>query len=78
MSGQKALVLEYLEEHGSITSMDAFRDLGITRLSAVVFDLRDLGYDIKTRTETSKDRRGKKVSYARYTLVPEPVQTKMF
>lgn len=31
-------------------------------------DLRELGYDIETQTETSKNRFGDKTSYAKYVL----------
>lgn len=37
---QKDMVLDYIRDFGSITPMDAFRDLGITRLAAVVCRLR--------------------------------------
>lgn len=73
---QKQMVLDYMNEHGSITSMDAYRDLGITRLSAVVFDLRELGYKVKTTDERGRNRYGEATSYARYTL-EEPHQERM-
>lgn len=36
-----------------------------------VDDLRELGYDIETQTETSKNRFGDKTSYAKYVLKGE-------
>ena len=36
-------VLEYIKKFGSITTLQAFRDLGVTRLSARIFELRDRG-----------------------------------
>tara|TARA_R110002020_G_scaffold97112_1_gene231962 strand:- start:508 stop:741 length:234 start_codon:yes stop_codon:yes gene_type:complete len=39
-------LVDYLSEYGSITSLDAIRDLGNTRLSATVFKLRKDGYNI--------------------------------
>ena len=65
---QKERVLEYLEENGSITSMEAFRKLGVTRLSAVIFDLKRSGYEFDTVTETRKNRFGEKASFTRYSL----------
>lgn len=47
---QGARVLDYMREYGSITSLEAFRDLGITRLSGVIFDLRKI-YPINLITE---------------------------
>lgn len=74
---QKDLVLRHLQDFGSITSMDAFNDYGITRLSAVVYDLREAGYKIKTNDETRKNRYGVATTYARYTLDREPVQMEL-
>ncbi len=56
-------VLEYLKEHGSITSMDAIVEFGCTRLAAKVFELRKQGYNIETIKE-----KGKRGYYARYKL----------
>lgn len=47
-------VIKHLKEYGSITPLEAIREYGITRLGARIWDLRDLGYDIETQTETSK------------------------
>lgn len=49
MVSQKKMVLDYITEFGSITPIDAFRDLGITRLSAIVFRLMEEGHDIQAR-----------------------------
>lgn len=46
MEKQSARVLAYIVKHGGITSMDAFRDLGITRLSARIWDLRRAGVPV--------------------------------
>lgn len=59
-------VIEYMRTHGSITSMDAFEDLRITRLSAVIFRAKRLGYHIATVIETSE--RSDITFYARYSL----------
>ena len=65
----KDRVLEYIRDFGSITSLDAFRDLGITRLSASIWLLRHQdGLNILSKNETSKNRYGDKVTYARYYL----------
>jgi hypothetical protein len=64
-------VLRFMREEGSITSMDAIKEFGATRLSAIIFNLRDRGYDIETRMEVSKNRYGHIVEYARYVLHEE-------
>lgn len=67
---QQARVLRYMWEYGSITSLEAFRDLGITRLSGVIFELRK-NHTIGSTTENSRNRYGEKTSYSRYYLVDE-------
>ena len=64
---QRSRVLMYMREYGSITSLEAFRDLGITRLSGVIFDLRK-DHAIGSTTESSRNRYGEKTSYSRYYL----------
>lgn len=64
-------VIKHLKEYGSITPLEAIREYGITRLGARIWDLRDFGYDIETQTETSKNRFGEKISYAKYVLKGE-------
>ena len=59
-------VFRHLEEHGSITSMEAIELYGATRLSAIIFNLRKEGHDIETVTEGTVDRHGRAVNYARY------------
>lgn len=61
-------VLRFMREEGSITSMDAIKEFGATRLSAIIFILRKRGYDIETHMEVFKNRYGRTVVYARYVL----------
>lgn len=68
MASQKNMVLDYITEFGSITPLDAFRDLGITRLSAIVFRLKDDGHDIDKAIEIGKNRFGNRTRYARYSF----------
>lgn len=65
---QYKAVLHYIEQFGSITPLDAFKDLSIMRLGARIHNLRAQGYDIKTKLETSKNRFGSPVTYARYYI----------
>lgn len=63
MKGQKQQVLDYLQCHEYITSMIAFRRFNITRLSAVVFELRQQGYNIQM-----EKRKGTSTYYGAYWL----------
>ena len=61
-------VLEYIREFGSITQLDATRDLGYTRLAPAISEIRQRGINIISKRETNKNRRGAKVTYSRYSL----------
>lgn len=61
-------VLKYIKDFGSITPLEAFRDLGYTRLSAAIFDIRKDGHRIRRTMKTGRNRYGQSVSYASYSL----------
>lgn len=65
---QHERIIEYIEKFGSITPMDAFSDLGITKLATRVSEMRRRGIPIKCNFEKSFNRYGQAVSYMRYTL----------
>jgi len=69
MRGQRAAIYEYLLKNKAITSKEAFEKFGATRLSAVIFEFRKMGMDIKTVNVISKNRYGETVVYARYELL---------
>ncbi len=64
-------VLGYIQKFGSITSFEAFQDLGITRLSAAIFEVKQNGHRVTRKMETKKNRYGIPVTYARYSLGDE-------
>ena len=66
---QKERVLCYLHEFGEITSWSAIREFGITRLSAVIFNLRKDGWNIENEWEHTTNRYGDAVKYVRYKLI---------
>ena len=68
MTGQNAAVLDRLKSGRGITSMEAYNELGCTRLSARIKDLRDAGIPIVTVRETGINREGRKISWARYRM----------
>lgn len=65
---QKELVLDYMKQNGSITQLEATRNLGITRLAARIADLKKMGYQVLDETESSLNRWGSKTQYTRYRL----------
>jgi hypothetical protein len=65
---QNEEVLEWLKEFGNISSREAVYELNIFRLSARILDLKEMGHNITSEPETCTNRKGKKSTYARYTL----------
>ena len=65
---QKELILEYIEAHGSITPLEAQREIGCLRLGARIWDLRRDGYDIVSEMVEVETRNGGKATVARYRL----------
>lgn len=60
-------VLEYLQTHDGISSMEAWSKFHITRLADVIFKLRKRGYDIVTEDCTGRNEYGV-YNYAVYRL----------
>ena len=61
-------IVNYIHTFGSITTLEAFRDLGITRLASRIHDLKCDGYLINKTVETGRNRFGEPVHYTRYSL----------
>lgn len=62
------LILEHLIKFGSITPIEAMAEYGCMRLGARIWDLRDDGIEIETEMVKAKNRFGKDVRYAKYSL----------
>lgn len=65
---QEDRILQYLRENGSITSWQAIKEFGISRLSARIFNLRKIGYTIENEIICSKNRYGDPVHFVKYIL----------
>lgn len=65
---QKQRIINYIREFGSISSWEAYSDLGITQLGARIDQLKKDGYIFKTEWESNKNRYGEPVSYKKYYL----------
>lgn len=65
---QSDRIYKYMQDFGSITQLEAMKDLGVMRLASRISDMRNAGISIIKETETSKNRYGEKTSYARYRL----------
>lgn len=67
---QKIRVYEYMKEHGGITAMQSYDDLKITRLSARIYDLRQLGVLIDQKHIVKKVN-GERIAYDKYFISPD-------
>ena len=65
---QKQRIIKYMEDFGSITPLEAMRDIGCYRLSARIYDLKEDGYNIVTETVGVKNRYDEVVHVAQYSL----------
>ena len=62
-------VLNYINEFGSITSLEACVDIGETRLSARIFELKDKGVNIGAEWIEVTNRYGEKRLVKKYFIV---------
>lgn len=70
---QRQRIIDYINKFGSITSKDAYDDLGITQLATRIKELKEQGYKFETKWESSKNRYGERVDFKRYYLEKEQV-----
>ena len=65
---QNERVLDYIDQFGSITQLEALRDIGCMRLASRISDLKRLGYPIISEVEVVKNRYGEKSHIKRYRM----------
>lgn len=61
-------IYDYMDRFGSITPMEAFRDLGETKLATRIGEMRRKGIEIDQMEVASQNRFGDTVRYMRYWL----------
>ena len=59
-------IIRYMNEFGSISTLEAFTYLGIVRLGARISEMRKSGMKIIGKTEYGKNRFKENVHYMRY------------
>lgn len=65
-------ISQHLLEKGSITSWEAIKEYGATRLSAIIYTLRHkYGLNIITEDIEFIDRYGSKATFAKYILIKD-------
>lgn len=61
-------VFDYMLEFGSITSLESFVDLGETRLSGCIWQLRKKGVNISTKFVDVRNRYGENRKVKEYSI----------
>ena len=68
---QKQAILKYINDFGSITPMEAFSELGITKLATRISEMRKEGMEFHIEQVDAKNKYGKAVRYAKYSFPKE-------
>ena len=63
-------IAKYIEDNGSITSLDGFR-IGCTKVTTRISEMRRAGYKFIEAWEEATNTDGEKVRFKRYRLVTE-------
>ena len=66
---QREAILQYIEDFGSITPMQAFADLGITKLATRVSEMKKDGIILKHEVVKGKNRYGRPMYYMKYSFL---------
>ena len=66
LTDQQTDILCYIYDFGSISPMEAFSDLGITKLSTRISEMKMLGIRFDQAYEDHINRMGKKKHFMRY------------
>ena len=61
-------VLDYIERFGSISTLEAFNDLGVARLASRIHDLKKQGYEFDIDIRCRRNRYGEKTYFKVYSL----------
>ena len=69
MTNQEERLLDYLKTNEKISPMEAWTELGIYRLSDVVFKLRNKDFEIETERKSVMNRFDEPCNFAEYKLL---------
>jgi hypothetical protein len=63
----------HLKNYGHITSLEAIREYGVTRLASIIWYLKEEGYNIHSEDVQKTTRFGRKTTIAKYLYFkPKP------
>tara|TARA_R100001224_G_scaffold111267_2_gene90978 strand:+ start:224 stop:502 length:279 start_codon:yes stop_codon:yes gene_type:complete len=63
---QREAIMWHLKTYGKITSWEAIKEYGATRLSDIIFRLKNEGYNIRTNLIKKENRFGNTTTFAKY------------
>lgn len=69
---QTEMILNHLETKGAITPLEALMEYRCMRLGARIYDLKKLGYDIRSSFIENTNSAGEVKRYKEYWLSKEP------
>lgn len=64
---QCEMIEDYIDEYGSISALEALRDLGCYRLASRIADLKKQGHKIKSKMVAVRTRNGGTTHIASYS-----------
>ena len=67
-------ILWHLKTYGHITSYEAIKEYGVTRLAAIIFNHRKNGYDIDSMPLKKKTRFGRSTTISKY-IYSKPIES---
>lgn len=73
---QAQRILDYMQEHGSITQLEALKDLGVFRLASRISELRKNGHQISSQMVKVENRYGETCRVKRYCLSCEQTEVR--
>ena len=65
---QNERIIEYISKHGSITQIEALRDIGVLRLASRISDMKRSGVAIASDLVEVENRYGEKCRVKRYRI----------
>lgn len=66
--GARERVENYISTNGSITQREAFLNLGVSRLSNIIYEMRKDGVNVVSESEQGINRFGEKTRFSRYYI----------
>jgi hypothetical protein len=68
------MIEDYIDEYGSISALEAMRDLGIMRLASRICQMKKSGLNIKSEMVSVEKRDGGRTNIARYSWADDNVK----